>query len=146
LTRQNPVRNSRQFFVSLNGSASCRSNGGTNFCSAKAEEIGAHDARHREHLMAPARQLTSSASLKGKEVVGKPTSKVRRLDAQTISGCGCRSVDSKTVADARFCLDQNGSSWIGLDLLAKMRDVNAKILSMLFGFRAPDFAQDLPVR
>src|SRR5207244_7573157 len=70
LTREDSVRCFCQFFVSLSGSTSCRSYGGTNFCFAKAEEIGAHDARHREHLMAPARQLTSSASLKGKEVVG----------------------------------------------------------------------------
>jgi hypothetical protein len=32
----------------------------------KVVRIGANDARHREHLMAPARQLTSSATLKGK--------------------------------------------------------------------------------
>jgi hypothetical protein len=32
------------------------------------EWIGANDARHREHLMALARQLTSSASLKGKRM------------------------------------------------------------------------------
>src|SRR5205814_9389041 len=43
-----------QFFVSLNGSASGRSNGGTKFRRAKAVRIGANDARHREHLMAPA--------------------------------------------------------------------------------------------
>src|SRR5204863_2261737 len=55
-----------RFFVSLNGSASGRSNGGTKFRPANAVRIGANDARHREHLMAPARQLTSSASLKGK--------------------------------------------------------------------------------
>src|SRR5204862_622262 len=55
-----------RFFVSLNGSASGRSNGGTKFRPAKAVRSGANDARHREHLMAPARQLTSSPSLKGK--------------------------------------------------------------------------------
>ena len=32
--------------------------------SPTAEQIGAYDARHREHLVALARQLTSSASLK----------------------------------------------------------------------------------
>ena len=32
----------------------------------KAKQIGAYDARHREHLVALARQLTSSASLKAK--------------------------------------------------------------------------------
>jgi hypothetical protein len=40
--------------------------GKPNSARAKAVRIGANDARHREHLMAPARQLTSSASLKGK--------------------------------------------------------------------------------
>ncbi|PYL92563.1 MAG: hypothetical protein DMF14_03560 [Verrucomicrobia bacterium] len=46
------------------------------------EKIGANDARHREHLMAPARQLTSSASLKGKEVEGNRLRRVKRLVAR----------------------------------------------------------------
>src|SRR6059058_1176174 len=62
----------RQFFVSLNGPASGRSNGGNQIPRAKAVRIGANDARHREHLMAPARQLTSSASLKSKSCGAKP--------------------------------------------------------------------------
>src|SRR5262249_10438644 len=44
--------------------------------------IGANDARHREHLMAPARQLTSSATLKGKEVVEPTPGRVKRLVAR----------------------------------------------------------------
>src|SRR5437764_10766260 len=39
---------------------------GNQIPTGKAVRIGAHDARHREHLMALARQLTSAASLKGK--------------------------------------------------------------------------------
>src|SRR5437879_6812605 len=62
LTAQKTEGESNQFFVSLNGSTGCRSYGGTNFCPATAGQIGANDARHREYLMAPARQLTSSAS------------------------------------------------------------------------------------
>src|SRR5947209_20629624 len=67
---------------SLNGSASGRSNGGTKFRSANAVRIGANDARHREHLMAPARQLTSSASLKGKGCREIRLLEVRRLVAR----------------------------------------------------------------
>src|SRR5207249_1956835 len=72
----------RQFFVSLNGSASGRSNGGTKFRPAKAVRIGANDARHREHLMAPARQLTSSATLKSKGCREIRLLEVRRLVAR----------------------------------------------------------------
>src|SRR5437868_2796095 len=71
-----------RFFVSLNGSASGRSNGGTKFRPANAVRIGANDARHREHLMAPARQLTSSASLKGKGCREIRLLEVRRLVAR----------------------------------------------------------------
>jgi hypothetical protein len=39
---------------------------GIQFSRTRIARIGANDARHREHLMAPARQLTSSASLKSK--------------------------------------------------------------------------------
>src|SRR5439155_2273597 len=77
-----PVRRFRQFFVSLNGSASGRSNGGTKFRPAKAARIGANDARHREHLMAPARQLTSSAPLKGNGCREIRLLDVRRLVAR----------------------------------------------------------------
>jgi phosphotransferase system HPr (HPr) family protein len=42
------------------------STGEPNLCFRSAERIGANDARHREHLVALARQLTSSASLKSK--------------------------------------------------------------------------------
>src|SRR5436190_8994229 len=45
---------------------------GTQFPSANGPRIGANDARHREHLMALARQLTSSASLLGKVQVQSP--------------------------------------------------------------------------
>src|SRR5881227_2499728 len=73
LTKPNSVRNFRQFFVSLNRSTSGRFSGGTNFYSTNVERIGANDARHREYLMALARQLTSSATLKGKGCRGKST-------------------------------------------------------------------------
>src|SRR5207247_9931195 len=71
-----------RFFVSLNGSASGRSNGGTKFRPANAVRIGANDARHREHLMAPARQLTSSATLKGNGCREIRLLEVRRLVAR----------------------------------------------------------------
>src|SRR5206468_2347558 len=56
--------------------------GEPNSLSAKALWIGANDARHREHLMAPARQLTSSASLKCKGCRETRLLEVRRLVAR----------------------------------------------------------------
>src|SRR5437763_4213801 len=50
----------------------CESSGGPNLHFASAKWIGANDARHREHLMALVRQLTSSASLKCKVQVLSP--------------------------------------------------------------------------
>lgn len=50
------------------------------------------------------------------------------------------------VADAGFGLDQRRMRWIGLDLLAKVRDVNAQVLTVFLRFRAPDFAQYLAMR
>src|SRR5258707_5147914 len=47
------------------------SNGGTKSLFRSAKRIGANDARHREHLVALARQLTSSASLKSTCVLSK---------------------------------------------------------------------------
>src|SRR5438067_6925570 len=82
LTVNEPDWRFRQFFVSPNGSASGRSNGGSKFRSANAVRIGANDARHREHLMAPARQLTSSASLKGNGCREIRLLEVRRLVAR----------------------------------------------------------------
>src|SRR5205823_313674 len=55
---------------------------GNQIPSANAVRIGANDARHREHLMAPARQLTSSASLKGKGCREIRLLEVRRLVAR----------------------------------------------------------------
>ena len=49
----------------------------------------------------------------------------------------------KPVADSRLSCDQSRFGWIGLDLLAQVRDVNAKILSMFFRFRSPDLAEDM---
>src|SRR5436190_21015100 len=82
LTVAFPGQRFRQFFVSLNGSASSPSSGETKFRSAKAVRIGANDARHREHLMAPARQLTSSATLKSKGCREIRLLEVRRLVAR----------------------------------------------------------------
>src|SRR5438309_10854126 len=82
LTVAFPGQRFRQFFVALNGSASGRSSGETKFRSAKAVRIGANDARHREHLMAPARQLTSSASLKSNGCREIRLLEVRRLVAR----------------------------------------------------------------
>jgi hypothetical protein len=81
--------------------------------SANAVRIGANDARHREHLMAPARQLTSSASLKSKEVA-KPTPRQseaprRASDASfeskklnKINNVGCKC-DFLTVESGAVC-------------------------------------------
>jgi len=56
--------------------------GEPNSVPPKAVRIGANDARHREHLMAPARQLTSSASLKGNGCREIRLLEVRRLVAR----------------------------------------------------------------
>ena len=39
-----------------------------------------------------------------------------------------------------------GASAFGLELLAQMRDVDAKILRLALGFFAPNRAQQLPMR
>ena len=44
--------------------------------------MGVNDARHQEHLMAPARQLTSSASLKSKIYGEAVLAEVRPLVAR----------------------------------------------------------------
>ena len=61
LTRLDGNPRVSQFFVRLMVPR-VRDQRGTQF----PKRIGANDARHREHLVAPARQLTSSATLKGK--------------------------------------------------------------------------------
>src|SRR5438552_7178879 len=94
-----------RFFVSLNGSASGRSNGGTKFRPANAVRIGAHDARHREHLMAPDRQLTSSATLKGKGCREIRLLEVRRLVARVTLRLSRRNLveSNKDWAGGRDC-------------------------------------------
>ena len=117
---------------------------GNPISSRHGGRIGAYDARHREHLMALARQLTSSASLKKVQVLSPLLLKWGRGAARTVSARRCVAFES--VSDSRLGFDETRPCRIGFDLLPQMCDVDTKILAMFFGFRPPDFAQDLPVR
>jgi hypothetical protein len=66
--------------------------------------------------------------------------------ASAFSGNACELLSSESVADSGLRLNQRWFCWIRLDLLAQMRDVNAQVLAMLLGLRAPDFAQDVAMR
>src|SRR6478672_1010842 len=52
----------------------------------------------------------------------------------------------KPVTDSRLSLNQRWFCRIGLNLLAQVSDVDTQVLSMLLGFWAPDFAQDMAMR
>ena len=55
-------------------------------------------------------------------------------------------LSNEPVTNSRLSLNQRRFCRIGLDLLAQMRDVNAQVLAMFLGLRAPDFAQDVAMR
>src|SRR6185369_4771860 len=67
-----------------------------------------------------------------------------RKAARTVSVRRCVAFES--ISDSRLGFDETRPCRIGFDLLPQMCDVDTKILAMFFGFRPPDFAQDLPVR
>src|SRR6266508_4107598 len=52
----------------------------------------------------------------------------------------------EAVTNSRLCTDQRRSRRVRLNLLTQVRNVNAQVLPVLFGFRAPDFAQDVAMR
>src|SRR4029453_6268865 len=56
-----------------------------------------------------------------------------------------KALSCKSISDPGRGLYQRRLCWIGLDLLAQMRDINAEVLPVFFRFRTPDFAQDVPV-
>jgi hypothetical protein len=47
----------------------------------------------------------------------------------------------KPVTDSDFCFDEPGRILAGLEFLAQMRDVNAKILRLAFGLLSPNGAK-----
>src|SRR4029077_16618680 len=49
----------------------------------------------------------------------------------------------EAISDPGLSFNQTRFRWIGFDLLPQMCDVNPKILSMIFRFRAPDLAEDV---
>jgi len=49
----------------------------------------------------------------------------------------------EAVPDSRLGLNETWTCRIAFNLLAKVGDINAEILSVLFRFRAPDFAKDV---
>src|SRR5207249_2556143 len=52
----------------------------------------------------------------------------------------------ETIANSWLSIDQRWSCRVRLNLLTQMRNINAQVLPMFFGFRAPNFAQNAPVR
>src|SRR4029077_7355667 len=93
-----------------------------------------HSRREQDHpLAAPS-------------VFGSDSRLCARSLASAFSGNACELLSSESVADSGLRLNQRWFCWIRLDLLAQMRDVNAQVLAMLLGLRAPDFAQDVAMR
>src|SRR5438128_6171046 len=56
-----------------------------------------------------------------------------------------RFIGDEAVPDSRIGLNQTRTGRIAFNLLAKVGDINAEILSVPFRFRAPDFAKDMAV-
>jgi hypothetical protein len=57
-----------------------------------------------------------------------------------------RFIGDEAVTDSRLGLTETWTCRITFNLLAKVGDINAEILAVLFRFRAPDFAKDVAVR
>src|SRR6266576_1306854 len=57
-----------------------------------------------------------------------------------------RFTGDEPIPDSRLGLNETWTCRITFNLLAKVGDINAKILSMFLGFRAPDFAKDVAMR
>jgi len=54
-----------------------------------------------------------------------------------------RFIGDEAIPDSRLGLDETWTCRIAFNLLAKVGDINAEILAVLFRFRAPDFAKDV---
>ena len=57
-----------------------------------------------------------------------------------------RFMGDEAVTDSRLGLNEHRTCRITFNLLAKVGDINAKILAVRFRFWAPDFAKDVTVR
>ena len=56
-----------------------------------------------------------------------------------------RFIGDEAITDSRLGLDKTWTCRIAFNLLAKVGNINAEILAVLFRFRAPDFAKDVAV-
>ena len=54
-----------------------------------------------------------------------------------------RFIGDEAIPDSRLSLNETWTCRITFNLLSKVSDINAEILSVLFRFRAPDFAKDV---
>src|SRR5437773_8278120 len=54
-----------------------------------------------------------------------------------------RFMGDEAVTDSRLGLNETSTCRITFNLLAKVGDINAKILAVPFRFRSPDFAKDV---
>ena len=54
-----------------------------------------------------------------------------------------RFIGDEAIPDSRLGLNETWTCRIAFNLLAKVGDINAEILAVLFRFRAPDFAKDV---
>ena len=54
-----------------------------------------------------------------------------------------RFIGDEAIPDSRLGLNETWTCRITFNLLAKIGDINAKILAVLCRFRAPDFAKDV---
>src|SRR5881392_3815871 len=57
-----------------------------------------------------------------------------------------RFIGDEAIPDSRLGLDETWTCRIAFNILAKVGDINAEILSVLFRFRAPDFAKNVAMR
>jgi ORF6N domain len=57
-----------------------------------------------------------------------------------------RFIGDEEVTDSRLGLNETWTCRITFNLLAKVGDINAGILAVLFRFRSPDFAKDVAMR
>jgi hypothetical protein len=57
-----------------------------------------------------------------------------------------RFIGDEAIPDSKLGLNETWTCRITFNLLAKVGDINAGILAVLFRFRAPDFAKDVTMR
>src|SRR6266700_562945 len=57
-----------------------------------------------------------------------------------------RFIGDEAITDSRLGLNETWICRIAFNLLAKVGDINAETLAVLFRFRAPDFAKDVAMR